>query len=280
MPTLATFRARVSQIAAAAVGLGVNSRLAVVRSWPDGGDFETQASGAGAPGDGYSLLISDGETARAARDMAKMSGCALTVRGIWRLAGLTDPRLLPPYEVGMAPRDILEMAHEAEAIAPPFSILEDGAPPHAGGAAPKEGDALYFHGPAGEHFATFMAETSDVATGVVSWITVDGGERDAWHGETIQRKTRRLHHDAGKGWMLDDLLVVGVVDVDKLAAHFWGAGGVRNDGDANDSPPVPTTDTEPAAPPSSAEPAQAIPDEPANTDVSEGEGEPQGEVGS
>lgn len=50
----------------------------------------------------YLNFIAPGETPVRQAEMAKMSGCALTIAGIWRDAGLKDARLDPPYKNGQA----------------------------------------------------------------------------------------------------------------------------------------------------------------------------------
>jgi len=93
-------------------------------------DLATNAIGAGAARarrQEYLDLIAPGETARAADDMALMSGCGLVVRGLWRALGLVDPRLEAPYVVGSVITTIRNMADEAGAwAAPPDCAYEDG----------------------------------------------------------------------------------------------------------------------------------------------------------
>lgn len=50
----------------------------------------------------YMDLIGPGETPEMQRDMKKMSTCALFVSGVWQRAGLQDPLLSPPYQIGSA----------------------------------------------------------------------------------------------------------------------------------------------------------------------------------
>lgn len=192
---LTLIRERVCKLARASVGLGAYRKL----------DLQGNM---GEPGDGYRTLIADGETVSMARSMTNMSGCALVVRGIWRLAGLVDPRLSAPYRVGSAIATIVAMAHEAGASRRP------GGPLHS--ETPTEGDVLYLTTPQ-EHVCTFMGCYSD-SSGEV-WITIDGGQRDGAGGELVKRCSRTWT----AGSLLDGRDVGLVIDLDALASRFLAA---------------------------------------------------------
>lgn len=50
------------------------------------------------------------------RELASMSSCALTLRGIWKRAGVAHPILLAPYRNQRAVSDLVEIATDAKAI--------------------------------------------------------------------------------------------------------------------------------------------------------------------
>lgn len=58
----------------------------------------------------YLNLVGPNETTAMRMSMLSMSGCALTMRGFWRLAGVQHRILDTPYIIGHAIADILEIA--------------------------------------------------------------------------------------------------------------------------------------------------------------------------
>ena len=70
--------------------------------------------GAADPGP-YLDLVGPDETDAMRSAMLTMSGCGLTVRGLWRRFGMSDPRLAAPYEPGSVMTTIRDMATEAGA---------------------------------------------------------------------------------------------------------------------------------------------------------------------
>ncbi len=148
----------------------------------------------------YIELIAPGETPAAQAEMAAMSGCGLTVAGIWRKAGLHDRSLDAPYKIGTAISRLMVIAHE------------HGAWVHyRSDAAPSPGDMVLLEGP--EHVFTV---TQIHASGEgYSLTSVDGGERDSEHFELIRHMSRRWsggHDDNG----LSRRRIIGWIDVSKF----------------------------------------------------------------
>jgi hypothetical protein len=50
------------------------------------------------------------------RELTRMSGCALTVRGVWRRLGITHPILMLPYRDRKAVSDLFAIARPARAL--------------------------------------------------------------------------------------------------------------------------------------------------------------------
>lgn len=63
----------------------------------------------------YISLVAPGETKGMGAEMAKMSGCALVVAGIWRAAGVKHPKLTTRYKLGDAVTRLLNIAYESKA---------------------------------------------------------------------------------------------------------------------------------------------------------------------
>lgn len=81
------------------------------------------------------------ESEQARRDMARMSGCALVVRGIWREIGIRHEVLERPYRIGRAVADLARIAADlgalrdargrwAELVPQPGDALIVGSGPH------------------------------------------------------------------------------------------------------------------------------------------------------
>ena len=114
----------------------------------------------------YLDFTAPGESADTQAEMAKMSGCGLTVAGIWRAAGLHDPKLDSPYKIG-------------QGIARLYAIaLAHGAwRPFKKGSYPQPGDMVLIgdNTPAGgyEHVYTIAGVIEDGF-----FDTIDGGQVD------------------------------------------------------------------------------------------------------
>jgi hypothetical protein len=91
-------RIRAMEAARAAVGLSAN---------PTGGNREA-----------YLDFIAPGETLDTQEAMAKMSGCGLTVAGIWRSIRVSHPKLSSPYKVGEGISRLIQIARSSNAWRP------------------------------------------------------------------------------------------------------------------------------------------------------------------
>ena len=73
----------------------------------------------------YVDLLFHGEDPERADEMARTSSsCGLFIRALWRMAGLKDARLEPPYHVGSVMQDLVNMAKELAASGE--IVLADG----------------------------------------------------------------------------------------------------------------------------------------------------------
>ncbi len=119
----------------------------------------------------YLDLIGPGESDSMLRDMLQMNGCALTVRGLWRVAGVRHPILNRPYKVGMAVADVVQIARDADA----WRTTGE----------PLVGDVFLIDNL--EHVGTVVDRPN--ASQVVS---IDGGQRDSVGNQLIRRRSRVL----------------------------------------------------------------------------------------
>jgi hypothetical protein len=115
------------------------------------------------------------------------STCGLTVRAIWRNAGVSDPRLEPPY----APRIGLVISDEI-AIAKERGAWVDPKP----GVWPEEGDmAGYALNQANGHVDTIISATP--RGDELDLVTVDGGAVDAFGRQEIAQRSRTWRWEHG-----------------------------------------------------------------------------------
>lgn len=179
----------------------------------------------------YIALVGPDESAQVQNYMADphTSGCALVVRGLWRLAGLRHPRLAPPYHVGAAVADVVAIARELGAWVPMPSVL-----------MPAPGDVVLVGGGADAGGVEHVYTVVDVQPS--RFITsIDGGQRDAHGQEAIYERHRTWTPDAhGAVW---DHVIVG---------SDPGAGSRRKvQGFVRAAVLFGVADTDPAPPPSS-----------------------------
>lgn len=162
--------------------------------------------------DRYLELVGAGESDAMRAAMLTMSGCGLTVRGLWRRFGMTDPRLEAPYSPGVVMTTIRDMANEADAwtdgLASDLAI----------------GDVVYVSEP--DHVGT-VVRVERKAGGAVDVTTVDGGSQDGAGRQLIRTWDRSFAADgtvtggplAGNGRR-----VIGTVSLPEMAQHFGGSG--------------------------------------------------------
>ena len=126
----------------------------------------------------YTELIAPSEPEYKIRDMLKMSGCGLTVAGIWRKAGVKHYKLNPPYIVGTGISRLVTLAHKVGAWIP-----------YSKDVTPSLGDMVLVgdNGEGGvEHVYTVVFVSDDGR----EFESVDGGQKDPKGFQTILHKNR------------------------------------------------------------------------------------------
>lgn len=132
------------------------------------------------------LVAGPGDTDEAIQKaLCTMSGCALTVRGLWRLAGLDHPKLRNRYEIGHAMEDLQSIAREAGGWVQARSRR---------GALPQPGDAVILESQTGGHAFTVL-EISPLPGRLAELVTVDGGQKDSEGRQKISRFRRHWSQD-------------------------------------------------------------------------------------
>lgn len=124
-------------------------------------------------------LIAPGESPARQTEMAKMSTCGLVVAGIWRAAGLQDPRIAPPYKTQTAVSRLIVIG-----------IKCGGWTVARAKKCPQEGDmVLVGDNAAGgvEHVYTVTGVTFDDMNNPVL-ESVDGGQRESGHQCILKKK--------------------------------------------------------------------------------------------
>lgn len=143
----------------------------------------------------YLDLIAPGETPQRAAEMATMSGCALTMRGVLRRF-IVHPVLEAPYRTGNAMSDLLR--------------ISGGSCLRATGEPPQPGDIVIVEGP--EH--TWIATDVDCS----HVCAIDGGQVV----DRYQCVSRR-EHTVSDGWDVTATYrrrVRAVIDVGAVVAKF------------------------------------------------------------
>lgn len=147
----------------------------------------------------YISLIAPVETPSAESSMATMSGCGLTVAGIWRACGLYDASLNAPYKVGSAISRLAQIADKYGAWVP-----------YSASTAPSPGDMVLLENT--EHVYTVIQINS--TTGGYALESVDGGQTDANHYQTILQVSRTWSGYDTNSYSTRP--IIGWVDVQKL----------------------------------------------------------------
>jgi hypothetical protein len=128
----------------------------------------------------YLDLIAAGEAPAVKQAMGRESGCALVVRGFWRLFGIADRRLAAPYVPGKAVTWLVALARERGAWV-------DARPE----ALPCAGDSVLVGGdPAADGGVEHVFTVLEVVPNPVTIRTLDGGQVDEEHDQIIRRKER------------------------------------------------------------------------------------------
>lgn len=126
----------------------------------------------------YLAFIAPGETANTQASMAEMSGCGLTVAGIWRASGVDSSALYPPYVTGTAISRLMSIADAAGAWVPYSSSL-----------APVPGDMVLLDESGADTHVYTVITITPTSTGY-ALTSVDGGQIDEQDFETILLKSR------------------------------------------------------------------------------------------
>lgn len=160
--------------------------------------------GAPATRDEYLDLIGPNESDMMRRDMLQMNGCALTVRGLWRQAGVNHQLLQRPYRIGMAVADVVQIAKDADAWRT--------------SGEPLVGDVFLIDNL--EHVGTVIDRPNPSQI-----VSVDGGQRDGAGFQLIRRRSRVLTDGVmfGNDGVNDGVrrTLIGYCDCVALAAA-WG----------------------------------------------------------
>lgn len=111
------------------------------------------------------------------------SGCALVIRGLWRKLGVIDRRVFPPYVFGKAISWLVGIARDRGAWYPSklSSLPNPGDFVLVGGDKVKDGGV--------EHVFTVLTVTTDGTGALIT--SIDGGQRDQYGNQAIQKKVRR-----------------------------------------------------------------------------------------
>lgn len=160
----------------------------------------------------YMDLVAPGEVPARQQEMAKMSGCALVIAGIWRGAGVEHPILSSPYI-------------DRTAVSRLSIIGKDAWVTYMPGRFPQPGDAVRVGDNTPQHGIEHMYIVTEIAGGNAPILhSIDGGQRDEEeHFQTIEEKQRAWMHgrdhvtggtDPGAG----SRAIMGWFDAVKLAA--------------------------------------------------------------
>lgn len=154
--------------------LFVNTALAVVGLGDDPHDQDKQQE--------YMDLVAPDEVPARQREMAKMSGCALVVAGIWRRVGVEHPILSAPYVSQSAVSRLSVIGRDAWVSAAP-------------GKFPQPGDAVRIGDNTAAHGIEHMYTITQIVGGNAPLLhSVDGGQRTLAGFETIEDKQRAWMH--------------------------------------------------------------------------------------
>lgn len=124
---------------------------------------------------------------------AQTSGCALTIRGLWRKMGCSDKRVSPPYVLGKAITWLVGIARDRDG----WSASKVGTYPRPGDFVLVGGDKEKDGGV--EHVFTVLS-VEPQQDGSVVLSSVDGGQRDAHQQQAIFAKHRRWSVRGGAYW--------------------------------------------------------------------------------
>lgn len=123
----------------------------------------------------------------------KTSGCALTIRGLWRQLGINDPFLLPNYKFGTAISGLVQLARKKKA----WKSSNINELPGVGDLVLVGGDKVKDGGV--EHVFTVVTVTTN-SDNTISLTSIDGGQLDSKGQQAIFEKNRRWQIRNGSYW--------------------------------------------------------------------------------
>lgn len=166
----------------------------------------------------YLDLVGPFEPPDIAAAMREQWGCALVMRGLFRLAGVYHPRLSPPYRIGQAMADVVRVGYAQADMGPrPWTQATRTTTP----ADVPMGAVVII----GQGSSTHVLCVVDVSPDADRWTTVEGvreGGRPTVRTLSRAVKTsggQMLTHDKGAGWRT----VRGWIDPALLAYEPWHA---------------------------------------------------------
>ena len=148
----------------------------------------------------YLDLLAPFETITMRTSMSIMSGCALTIRGLWRCYGIDAHELTEPYHIGHAVVDVVNIARRFGAWRGHDTLPDVGDVVLVGSTSPGWGGT--------EHVFTI----TDIQSGQVK--SVDGGQNDSM-GQCIIERSRVLRSVGSTLW-LSSRRIAGVVRMAKM----------------------------------------------------------------
>ncbi len=123
----------------------------------------------------------------------KTSGCALVIRGFWRILGLDDKRVKPNYVFGKAISWLVAIARDKKA----WIASKEKTFPKPGDFVLVGGDKVKDGGV--EHVFTVLSCQPNENGGAVI-TSIDGGQRDGKGQQAVFEKTRRWTWRNGSFW--------------------------------------------------------------------------------
>lgn len=177
--------------------LFVTAALAVVGLGDDPSDQDKQQQ--------YMDLVAPGEVPARQREMAKISGCALVVAGVWRRAGVEHPILSAPY--------VNESAVSRLSV-----IGKDAWVPYMPGKFPQPGDAVRIGDNTAANGIEHMYTVTSIVGGNAPLLqSVDGGQRAPAGFETVLTRTHAWMHGRDVEAGLSNRGIMGWFDAVMLA---------------------------------------------------------------
>ncbi len=120
------------------------------------------------------------------------SGCALTIRGLWRRLGVKDKRVSAPYIFGKAITWLVAISRERKS----WIASKQGLLPQPGDFVLVGGDKVKDGGV--EHVFTVLTAVLEGDSVVIT--SIDGGQKDAKGQQLILQKNRRWTWRSGAYW--------------------------------------------------------------------------------